>query len=141
MAERGIWSQTVGPLVGGVILGSLVMVVFELVNSLIYPLPPDLDRWNQAAVHAHTASLPWTAYILVWGGYAAGSTAGGYLVAFLSRERAPWRSMALGVFFMVMGCVNMFLLGLPPRFMLLALPTFLLFTLVGHRIARVRQVD
>ncbi len=67
----------VWPVVAGFVVASIVMMAFEFTNSLFFPLPSDLDWMDTAAVQALTASLPWTAYILVLLGWIAGSFAGG----------------------------------------------------------------
>src|SRR6185369_3883314 len=63
--KRWIW-----PIAAGFIVASIIMLIFEWINHFIFPLPVGLDQHDTAAVQAFTASLPWTAYILVFLGWA-----------------------------------------------------------------------
>lgn len=124
----------VWPVVAGFVVASIVMMLFEYVNSIFFPLPTDLDWSDAAAVRALTASLPWTAYILVLLGWIAGSFAGGYLTTCLSGESAYRVSFALGIVLTLAGIANIIMLGHPILFLILALPQFLIFSLLGHRL-------
>jgi len=121
------------PVVAGFIAASIVMMVFEYANSFFYPLPQDLDWANPEAVRALTASLPWTAYILVLLGWMAGSFAGGYVATYISGETTYRVSRALGLILTLAGVWNIFLIGHPMLFNVIALPQFLIFAYVGHR--------
>lgn len=122
----------VWPVIAGFIAASVVMMVFEYTNSFLYPLPQDLDWTNAEAVQALTASLPWTAYILVLLGWMAGSFAGGYVATHLSEERQYRVTLALGILLTLAGIWNVILIGHSTLFNILALPQFLIFTYVGQ---------
>ena len=62
----GILKQWVWPVVTGFIVASVIMLVFEWINHFIFPKPAGLDVTDATAEQAFTASLPWTAYILVF---------------------------------------------------------------------------
>jgi hypothetical protein len=72
--------------VGGFVGASLVMMLFECINSFFYKFPSSMDPNNIEQLRAFSASLPWTAYVLVFVGWAAGAFVAGYLVSAISKE-------------------------------------------------------
>lgn len=121
----------VWPVVAGFIVASIVMMAFEFTNSFFFPLPSDLDWMDTAAVQALTASLPWTAYILVLLGWMAGSFKGGWVASYLSGDRQYKTALALGIILTLAGIWNVMLLGHLLLFNIIALPQFLIFTYLG----------
>ncbi len=123
----------VWPVVAGFIVASIVMMAFEFTNSFFFPLPNDLDWMDTAAVQALTASLPWTAYILVILGWMAGSFAGGGVATRLSGDTRYRTALALGIILTLAGIWNVMLLGHPLLFSITSIPQFLIFTNLGHQ--------
>lgn len=124
------------PVIAGLLVSFVVMTLFEFGNSFIYPLPPDLDMTDGNAVRAFTASLPWTAYLLVLLGWMVGAFAAGYITTWLSKESAYRLSLTVGITLVVLGAINNFLLGHDLVFSIIGLPMFILFTYLGHRVRR-----
>src|SRR3954471_3348140 len=85
--KHRVLKDWVGPIVAGFIVASIIMVIFEWINHYIFPLSADLNQTDTAAVQAFTASLPWTAYILVFLGWAVGAFEGGCTTAWLAGEK------------------------------------------------------
>ena len=111
-----ILKKWVSPVVAGFIVASIIMVVFEFINSFFFPLPKDLDWNNTEAVHAVTASLPWTAYILVFLGWAVGAFEGGCTAAWLGGEKQFQVTTVLAVLLVLAGTFDMAILGFPLLF-------------------------
>lgn len=122
----------VWPVFAGFIVASIVMLIFEFANSYFYPLPSDLDWMDTAAVQALTASLPWTAYILVLLGWMVGSFKGGWVASYLSGDTQYRTALALGIILTLAGVWNVILIGHPILFNVLAIPQFLIFSYLGH---------
>ena len=122
----------VWPVIAGFIAASIVMMAFEYTNSFFFPLPEDLDWANPEAVRALTASLPWTAYILVLLGWMAGSFTGGYVATYLSGKAQYRVALALGILLTLAGIWNVMLIGHSTLFNIIALPQFLIFSYLGH---------
>lgn len=121
------------PVLAGFIVAFTAMLLFEYVNSFFYPLPESLDLMNQAAVAAFTASLPWTAYILVFLGWVVGSFKGGFVTTYLSGEKSYRLSFVLGAILTILGIANNLAIGHDMLFNVIAIPMFVLFTYLGHR--------
>lgn len=122
----------VWPVGAGLVVAFVVMMLFEWVNSLFFPLPEVLDVYDTAAVQAFTASLPWTAYILVFLGWVIGAFKAGIVTTYLSRERAYRLSFLVGIILTILGVINNITIGHDMFFNIVGLPMFILFTYLGH---------
>ena len=126
----------VWPVVAGLLTAFVIMMIFEYVNSFFYPLPEGLDIRDPEAVKSFTASLPWTAYVLVFLGWVLGAFKAGCVTTYLSKENSYHLSFIVGIFLTVLGIVNNILIGHDMFFNVVALPMFIIFTYVGHRYLR-----
>lgn len=126
------------PVVAGLLIAFVVMMIFEYINSLLYPLPAGLDIGDTEAVQAFTATLPWTAYILVLLGWIVGSFKAGAVTTYLSGERVYKLSLIAGLVLTLLGIANNLAIGHDLFFNIVGLPMFILFTYVGHRFAKQR---
>ncbi len=106
--KRYVW-----PVVAGFIVASIIMVIFEWINHYIFPLPASLNQSDTAAVQAFTMSLPWTAYILVFLGWAFGAFEGGCTAAWLAGENQFRATLVLAVLLVLAGIADMAILGFP----------------------------
>jgi hypothetical protein len=123
------------PVVAGLLTGFVVMMVFEYVNSFFYSLPQDLDWTNAEAVHAFTATLPATAYMLVFLGWIVGSCIAGYVTTRVSRVATYRLSFITGFVLALIGLLNNLMLGHGVFFNMLSLPLFVAGTYFGHRVS------
>ncbi len=121
------------PVIAGFIVASVVMMIFEYINSFIFPIPADLDWKDPEAVRALTESLPWTAYILVLLGWAFGSYKGGWVTTRLSGEKKFRTSLALAIILVLAGVWNVMLIGHDIVFTVIGLPLLFLGTYLGYR--------
>jgi hypothetical protein len=122
----------VWPVVAGFIVASLIMLVFEWLNHFIFSIPSNVDMNDTAAVQAFTASLPWTAYILVFLGWAVGAFEGGCTTAWLSGEQKFRVTAVLAVLLVIAGIFDMVGLGFPPAAAVLGLLILAIFPRLGY---------
>jgi hypothetical protein len=106
--KRWIW-----PVIAGFIVASIIMLIFEWINHFIFPKPAGLDLNDPVAVRAFTASLPWTAYILVFLGWLVGAFEGGCTTAWLAGERQFATTTILAALLVVAGIFDMTIIGFP----------------------------
>jgi hypothetical protein len=121
------------PVIAGLFTAFAVMMVLEFINSFFYPLPVDLDFNNPTAVQAFTASLPWNAFILVLLGFILGAFSAGYVTTYLSKEINYRLSFAVGIILTLLAILNNLMIGHPFWFNVIGLPTFIIFSFLGHR--------
>lgn len=123
----------VWPVIAGLLTAFIVMMVFEYINSFFYPLPSGLDIKDPVMVRAFTATLPWTAYILVFLGWVIGAFKAGCVTTYLAHEEKYRLSFVVGVILTVAGVANNLLIGHDMFFNIIGLPMFIIFTYLGHR--------
>lgn len=121
------------PVIGGLLSAFIVMMIFEYVNSFSFPLPKDLNINNIGDLHAFTATLPWTAYILVLLGWIVGSFKAGFVTTYLSGEKKYKLSAIVGVVLVVCGILNNIMLGMSSIFHVFSTLIFIIFTYLGHK--------
>lgn len=105
--------QWVWPVLAGFIVASIIMLIFEWINHFVFPKPAGLDMMDAAAVQAFTASLSWTAYILVFLGWAIGAFEGGCTTAWLAGAKGLAATSVLAVLLVLAGIFDMMMLGFP----------------------------
>lgn len=127
-----ILKKWVWPVVAGFIVASIIMVAFEWINHFLFPLPANLDVNDIAAVHAFTASLPWTVYILVFLGWAAGSFVAGYVCARLAGEKQFSAVAILTVLLVLAGIADMLMIGFLMPAMILGVVVLAVFPYLGR---------
>ena len=108
--------QWAWPIVAGFIVASITVLIFEYINSFLFPLPEGLDWNDPVAVKAVTSALPWTAYILVFLGWAVGAFEGGCTTAWLASERQLRATQILASLLVLAGIADMLMIGFPPIF-------------------------
>jgi hypothetical protein len=126
--KNSIW-----PILAGLVSALLIMMIFEFVNAFVYPIPKNLDMSDTRALQAFTATLPWTAFILVFIGWVVGSFVSGFVVTLISKEKTYALSLVVGIILTIFGIFNNLLIGHSFLFNVFALPMFILFTYIGHR--------
>lgn len=123
----------VWPVVAGLLSAFIIMMIFEYINSFIFPLPKDLDIYDTGAVHAFTASLPWTVYILVFFGWVLGAFKAGCVTTYLAKEQTYHLSFVVGIILTILGIANNIMIGHDVFFNIIGLPMFIVFTYLGHK--------
>lgn len=121
------------PVVAGLLTAFVIMMIFECINSLFFPLPDGLDIMDPVAVRAFTETLPWTAYILVFLGWVVGSFKAGCVTTYLSKEETYRLSFDVGILLTILGILNNLMIGHSMFFNIIGLPMFILFTYLGHK--------
>ncbi len=121
------------PVAAGLLTAFVVMLLFEYTNSFLFPLPTSLNTSDPVAVRAFTATLPWTAYILVFVGWVVGAFKAGCVVTYLAKERAYHLSFVTGIILTILGIMNNIAIGHDVFFNITGLPMFIVFTYLGHK--------
>ncbi|MFZ1700265.1 MAG: hypothetical protein WBO10_07980 [Pyrinomonadaceae bacterium] len=116
-----------------------VMMIVEMMNSFIVPMPGKEITDDPARLREFMATLPTTAYVVVLIGYFLASFTGGFIVKNMSRRESPGMSLPIliGAILTIGAVLNMFVLlpGQPVWFAILALLTFIPVSLLGAKLA------
>jgi predicted MFS family arabinose efflux permease len=125
--------RAVGALLAGLIAAVLVIVGIELITTVFYPFPSDLNPSDQAAVERHVANMPTSAFAMVLAGYGIGTFAGAFLAARLGRSAVY--GFVIGAALLAAGVANMLLVPHPSWFWAAGILIFVVTTFVAVRTA------
>ncbi len=103
--------RSIGAVLLGFVVASVIMVVIETINSFIFAFPAGVNPNDSAAMNQYFASLPATALIVVLVAWAAGTFAGTFVAARVSGRSHMLHGMLLVVLLLLAGIVQ--LRGLP----------------------------
>src|SRR6185312_14512762 len=125
--------KKIGAIVAGFIVASVIMLAFEWVNHFLFPIPVTIDQGDPTAFGQFTASLPLTAYLLVFLGFAIGAFEGGCTTTWMAGDPKFRTSAVLAVVLVIFGMFNMMALAFPTLPMLLGIIILAVFPYLGHR--------
>jgi hypothetical protein len=97
--------------VGGLVASMAVIVIFQKVGQLIYPMPAGLDMQDKEAMGAWIQSLPIGAFLMLLAGYAAGSFAGGAVAVLITGKLRP--ALVVGGLLTLSGLANLVMIPHP----------------------------
>ena len=97
--------------VAGIVSGGLTVAVVEVINSLAFPPPKELDLSDQVALMKWIQTLPVTAFVVV----VLGWMLGGFVATYVGRRVAPDRMVQPGIipFFVFLAATSMNLFTIP----------------------------
>ena len=122
----------------GVILANVVIMALYMVSSLIYPLPPDFNRSDPAAMAEMMARMPPMAFLWVALAHFLGTAAGAALAARMARRAPAVQAVIVGCVLLALGVANLLMLPHPAWFWPVDLATYPLGAFVGLLLARRR---
>jgi len=102
-----------------------VFLLIESINTSIHPSDNPLDLTDR----------PLFFWILILVGWMIGSSLAGYLVEKISKSGKQTLSIIVGSLLTLSGVSNFYLIAHPVWFMIVGLPVFMIFTILGYRIA------
>lgn len=128
--------RCLGAVLAGLVVAVLEIACIQVVSSMIYPPPADLDMNNPEALGEYMANMPLSALLLVLVSYAVGTLLGTWLATRLGYRRHFAHGIAVGLLLVLAGVVNMISLPHPAWFAVASVVVFLVFTGVGIWLAR-----
>jgi hypothetical protein len=120
--------------IAGVMLGTFVIVLLEMLGHLVYPFPPGLDPKDHQALAAFMKSAPITAWLFVLFAYAAGSFVAGATGTWIGRN--AWVGWLNGGILMVLGLIGLKMMPHPVWFWVVSLALYLPCAWLGARLLR-----
>jgi hypothetical protein len=130
--------RMVAGIVAGALVAMAVIVGFESLNLLLHPLPPGIDLSDPAAMKAFAAAAPAGALLVVLAGYVAGTFAGVFVAAKVSRSAIAGAVVAL--LLVAGGIVNMLTIPHPVWFWAASLVAYVVMAWAAIVAARTRGV-
>jgi hypothetical protein len=117
---------------GGLAAALVVIVAFQKVGQLIYPMPAGLDMKDKEAMGAWIKTLPVGAFLLLLAGYAAGSFTGGAVAVLISGKLGP--ALAIGGVLTLSGLANVVMIPHPAWVAVASLALYLPMAWLGGRV-------
>jgi len=71
--------RSVLSVLAGLIAGYVLITVFEIAGTMVYPLPPGVDPANMEALRAMVDQIPAGAFVFIIAGWGVGTFAGAWL--------------------------------------------------------------
>ena len=102
-----------------------IILVFEIVQHIIYPPPANLDMNDMEAVKAFSSTAPPVIFTLVIIAYALGSLLGGLVAAARAANNRMTKSIMVGGILMGFGAYNRFMMPHPVWTILISLFLFI----------------
>ncbi len=130
---KSAWWRGFAAVMMGLIVGFVVSLGIELVNSQLYPLPPGINRRDPVAVKAALAQLPAMALIGKLVGWVLAALTGAWVATRIARgdHRPAW---FLGVLLVAAAVGNMLAIPHPVWFWVAGLALYPAGILLGARL-------
>lgn len=126
----------------GFLAAGLVMSAFELLNFFFFPFPQGMDLSSLEAVRDFARTLPWNAYLLILLGSALGSLVGGLVMRKIARDPASTAVPVIGGLLLTAeGIASVIILEYPLWVIIVGLPMFLAFTMIGYRAKKRPEIE
>ncbi len=122
--------------VAGIVSAFVVMIAVEMIGSLIFPMPSNIDITNREAMTEYMSNMSIGAYLMVALGWVLSSFAGGFVVTKISKEQSVRFPLFIGMLLTIGGVINFILLPHPVWFMILGFLIFIPISLIGHQVAK-----
>ncbi|MGF1468518.1 MAG: hypothetical protein ACFCGT_20530 [Sandaracinaceae bacterium] len=118
----------------GLLVSWVVITLVQYLNITLYPLGPDVDLDDPAALAEAIRDLPLGAYVLLELSYVLGSLAGGFVVGRAGGRSRRWIALGLGAVLTAFGVQNVVAIPHPLWLAVLTLVTFVPMTWLGARL-------
>ena len=119
----------------GLAAASVLFTAFEHVSSLIHPPPPGMDFNDPVALKAYIAGLPLRAFLMVLAGHILGSFAGGVVATRVAPTAGARPALIAGGLLTLGGVINLVMIPHPIWFSIADVPSFLVMSFLGARVA------
>jgi hypothetical protein len=128
--------RNISAIIAGFLTASVLMLVCEYSNHLLFPFPTDMDTTDLDQVRAFAAQMPIQSLILVLIGWVTGSIASGWVTTSVAKTRSITPALITGALLTIAGILNAWMIWNPVWFHFGMLPVFLIGTYIGYRITK-----
>ena len=126
-----VWFRGIATTAAGLAAGIVLIMAVQALGVRLYPLPPDVDLADPAAMARIVRDAPVGALLMVELSYAAGSLAAGITVGLLARRRAFLLAGVIGGLLTAAGFANLAAIPHPAWFAIVSTVTYLPGALLG----------
>jgi hypothetical protein len=112
-------------IIGGLVASGLVVYLIEMLSSVVYPLPANIDTGDIEAMNAYIAQLPVGAFLFIILAWALGSFVGGLIAGIINPDQRIRFALAVGLILMLFGLINLLIIPHPIWFWILGLAVYI----------------
>lgn len=120
---------------GGVVVGNVVFLLFQVVGYAVSPEPVGFDPNKMSYTREVVDAMPFYAWLILFTGYAAGTIAGGFIVGKYAESKSKVFPVILAIFFLLGWLVNIVRIPHPGWAIVLVFLIFVPAALFGHRLS------
>lgn len=123
-------------LVGGVVVGGIINMGLIMISSSIVPLPEGVDPTNMESLKENMHLFEAKHFLFPFLAHALGTLVGAWIAAKLSTDKHMMWALVVGLFFLIGGVTNAFVLPAPTWFIALdVIAAYLPMAWIGGRLA------
>ncbi len=128
----------VAVIIGLTVAGAIVWTI-EMANHNLHPLPPGLDLTDMDGMKEHMKTLPALAFIVVILAHLLGAIGGAWVASIVAQSNERKISIGIGVFLLIMGVINLFMIPHPTWFMIADFLVYIPGALLGYTFYNMRK--
>jgi len=123
----------------GLAIAIVTFLIAETVNTSLHPIPTDLDYNDSTSVKAFYDNQAISFWLLVLVGWIVGSMLCGFLIKMISKVENKTLPIIAGLILTLSAVANFFAFPHPTWFVIIGLVAFIPFTLLGHKLYKVKS--
>ena len=122
-------------LVAGVVVGFILVIIFEYINHLIFPPPVGMDPMDIESVKAFMKDVPTGAFVGIWIGWMLSAFVAGFVSGKIDKDNWKNNSYVLATVLLVASIVNMVMIPHPTWMIIITVLGYLPSTYIGSKLA------
>lgn len=122
--------------VAGMITGSVVIWLIELLGHSLYPPPEGVDPSDPESVRTIMETIQAGALWMLVLAYAVGALVAGFVAAAVSRDASKNAALITGGVLLIFGLINLLMIPHPVWFWVVSLAVYVPFSWIGYRISK-----
>lgn len=126
---------------GGVVVGNVIFLLFQLVGYAVSPDPVGFDPSKMSYTREVVDAMPFYAWLILFAGYAAGAIVGGFIVGKYAESKSRVFPVILAIFFILGWLVNIVRIPHPLWAIVFVFLIFVPLALFGHRLSTKRSAE
>jgi len=122
-------------IIAGIITGTIIIYLVELVGHFFYPPPEEINTTDLEALKQIISDLPVGAFVFVLLAYALGSFGGALLTATISKSSKVVNAVIVGAVLMIFGIINLLMIPHPVWFSIVSIFTYIPCAYFGGKVS------
>jgi hypothetical protein len=122
----------------GIIAGGVFNMAVIMLSWAIYRPPEGADMSNPETMKTYIDSLPLPAHLLILVAHDGGALVGGFVAALIARRSALVLGATVGVFFLLGGVINLYLIPRPVWFAIVDVVLYVPCGIIGAKLVPCR---